>query len=192
MMTLNTIPLSIGNLQPAFVQSGGQAVTIRGSGFQAGAAASFGGVQVSTAFVDEDTLTAVVPTLASGWQDITVTNSDGNSYTIPGAFQVLGALPTPSITGFSPAALIADTDDPALPVTILGSGFAAYDTVELNEDATDNALIDDSDMQAEIPSGLTQANRLDTPHCGFSLYRIVKYIVTTNCESGSGYPLYGV
>jgi hypothetical protein len=66
MMVLNTIPLSIGNVQPSFGQpAGGQTVIIRGSGFHAGAVASFGGFQVATTFLDEDTLTAVLPALST-------------------------------------------------------------------------------------------------------------------------------
>ena len=160
MMVLNTIPLSIGNLQPAFGQpGGGQTITIRGSGFQAGAVASFGGIQAATTFVDEDTLTAVVPALTSGWQDVTVTNTNGISYTFPGALQVLGTQPTPAITGFSPAALTAESNIPGFDqpqtVTILGSGFDVYDTVEINGQSTDSAFLDASDLQATIPAALT-------------------------------------
>ena len=160
MMKLNTIPLSIGNLQPAFGQpASGQTVTMWGSGFQAGAVVSFGGIQTATTFVDENTLTAIIPTLSSGWQDVTVTNASGNSYTLPGSFQVLGPQPAPNITGFSPVSLSAESNIPGfdkpLTVTILGSGFAAYDTVEINGQLTDSAFIDASDLQATIPASLT-------------------------------------
>ena len=160
MMVLDTIPLSIGNLQPAFMQpAGGQTVTIRGSGFQPGAVASFGGVQAATTFADENTLTATVAALPSGWQDITVTNTNGNSYTSPGAFEVLGVQPTPEITGFSPAALAVGPGIPGfgqpLPVMILGSGFENYDTVEINGEPTDSAFIDSAHLQATIPAALT-------------------------------------
>jgi hypothetical protein len=157
MMRLNATPLSIGNLQPAFGQpASGQTVTIRGSGFQSGAVASVGGVQTSTTFVDEDTLMATVPALSLGFQDVTVTNVNGNSYTIQGGFQVLGPSLTPSITGFSPVELIAATDDPALTSTVLGTGFAAYDTVEINGQPTDSVFLDVSHMKAAIPAGLTR------------------------------------
>lgn len=160
MMVLNTIPLSIGNLQPPFGQpGGGQTITIRGTGFQAGATASFGGIQATTTFVDEDTLTAVVPALTSGWEDVTVTNTNGTSYTSPGMFQVLGVQPTPAITGFSPAALAAESNIPGFDqpqtVTILGSGFEVYDTVEINGEPTDSAFVDASDIQATVPADLT-------------------------------------
>ncbi len=178
MMVLNTIPLSIGNLQPAFGQpAGGKTVTIRGSGFQSGAVASFGGIQTATTFVDEDTLTVVVPALSLGWQDITVTNTNGNSYTSAGAFQILGALPTPAITGFSPPVLSAESNIPGfnqpLTVTILGSGFAAYDTVEINGQPTDSSFIDASDIQATIPASLTGQTgsipfTVDSPYTGSS------------------------
>src|SRR6202007_76008 len=92
MMVLNTVPLSIGNLQPSFGSpSGGATVTIRGSGFQAGATVTVGGVQVATTYVDQNTLTTVLPVLPVGWQDVTVSNTNGVSYTAPGMFQVVGA-----------------------------------------------------------------------------------------------------
>lgn len=43
-IVLDSVPLSIGNIQPAFVQApGSQTYTVRGSGFQSGAVVSFGG-----------------------------------------------------------------------------------------------------------------------------------------------------
>src|SRR4029077_1594129 len=90
MMVLNTLPLSIGNTQPSFgPPAGGETIIIRGSGIQSGAVASFAGTRAPTAFLDENTLSAVVPALPAGWQDITVTNPNGASYTWSGGFQVL-------------------------------------------------------------------------------------------------------
>ncbi len=161
MMVLNTIPLSIGNLQPAFGQpAGGQTVTIRGSGFLSGAIASFGGVQAATSFVDVDTLTATVPELSAGWQDVTVTNTNGMSYTAHGMFQVIAPPPTPAITGFSPGAILSASDIAGMgganqTVTIQGSGFAAYDTVLINGQIIASAFLDSSDIQATVPGGLT-------------------------------------
>lgn len=159
-MVLNTIPLSVGNLQPAFGPTGGgETVTIRGSGFMAGAVASFGGTQAPTTFVDSNTLTVVIPALSAGWQDVTVTNPNGASYTAPGIFQVLAAEPTPVISGFSPAELAVESDiagfDQPLEVAVVGSGFAAYDTVEVNGEPSDSEFIDTAHLEAVIPAALT-------------------------------------
>lgn len=156
MMLLDTLPLSIGNVQPPFVQSsGGLTVTVRGSGFESGAVASFGGVQATTTFVDENTLTGVLPTLPAGWQDVTVSNSNGDSYTARSLFQVLAAQPTPAITGFSPSAATVSLSENPIPITILGSGFADYDAVEINGEPVESAFVDSTSIQATIPYWLT-------------------------------------
>src|SRR6201987_4141122 len=96
LMEMNTMPLSIGNLQPSFGSpSGGPTITLRGSGFQAGAEVAFGGVQAATTYVDHNTLRALLPALTCGWQDVSVSNPDGISYTAAGIFQVIGTQLTP-------------------------------------------------------------------------------------------------
>ena len=156
MMVLDAIPLSIGNIQPSFVQtSGGQTATIRGSGFQSGAVVSIGGSQLSTTFVDENTLTIQLPALPSGWQDVAVKNSNGDSYTATGLLQVLPVQPTPVITGFSPSSVTINLSEYPLPITIVGSGFEGYDTVEINGQPIDSALVDSSHIQATIPYWFT-------------------------------------
>jgi len=152
MIVLNTVPLSVGNLQPSFgTPSGGGIVTIRGSGFQSGATVTFGGVQASTTYVDQNTLTAVSPTLPVGWQDITVTNNNGTSYTAPGLFRVVGGQPAPVITGFSPSPLPISMEVSPTPVTVLGSGFESYDWVEIAGEPVDSSYIDSGHIQAIIP-----------------------------------------
>ena len=156
MMVLDTLPLSIGNVQPPFVQSsGGLTVTVRGSGFTSGAVASFGGLQAATTFVDENALTAVLPALPLGWQDATVSNSNGDSYTARSLFQVLGGQPTPAITGFSPASGTVGISENPIEITILGSGFADYDAVEINGEPVESAFVNSTSIQATIPYWLT-------------------------------------
>lgn len=158
MMVLNTIPLSVGNLHPSFGDSaGGYSVTIRGSGFESGAVASFGGISAPTSFVDENTLTATVPALSAGWQDVTVTNPDGSTYTWPGAFQMIGPQPTPTLTGFSPSAEVVNPTFAEVPLTVdvTGSGFENYDSVEINGQAAASTFVDGADIQVTIPSALT-------------------------------------
>lgn len=152
MMILNTLPLSVGNVQPAFGSSvGGETITVRGSGFQSGTVAAFGGVQAPTTFVDANTLTAVLPTLPSGWLSVTVTNPNGISYTADALFQALAPQPMPAISGFLPAAGALSIDREPLTVTITGSGFANYDWVEINGQRILSAFVDSSHMQATVP-----------------------------------------
>jgi hypothetical protein len=174
-MTLASVPLSVGHIQPdSGAPAGGQTITIRGSGFQSGATLMFGEVSAAAVFVDANTLSAVVPPLSTGWQSLTVTNPGGTSYTFPGAFQVIGTQPTPSITGFSPVSVPVETGfDTPLSVTVVGSGFANYDTVTINGQSADGAFVDSSHIQATIPASLTRqtgplAFAIISPYTGIS------------------------
>lgn len=157
MMVLYTLPLSVGNVQPAFgTPAGGAALTIRGSGFEPGVTATLGGQALALTYVDENTLTATAPALASGWQDLTVTNAGGSPYTAPGIFHVLGSQTSPKITGFSPAAVpIGLAFNNPFPVTIVGSGFDLYDTVLINGEPVEAVYLDAEHMGATIPGTLT-------------------------------------
>jgi len=164
MMVLHDVPLSIGNLQPTFgAQGSGQTVTVRGSGFKSGAVVSFADVQAATTFVDENTLTAVVPSsLTPGWQSITVSNPDGSTYEWTDAFLVLESQPvTPVITGFSPTQLEAGADINGrvtpLPVMVIGTGFTSKDTVEVEGELVDSAFADSTQIQALIPLAFTDS-----------------------------------
>ncbi|MGD0632546.1 MAG: IPT/TIG domain-containing protein, partial [Terracidiphilus sp.] len=159
-MTLNTIPLSIGNLQPNSVTpQGGQTMTIRGSGFQTGTTVSIGGTQISATFVDGNTLTVITPSTSPGWADVAVTLPAGTSYTAPGLLQVIGSQLTPVVTGFSPASVavlsgIAKFYTPPI-IAVLGSGFEVYDTVEINGQTVSSAFVDAAHLQATIPLDFT-------------------------------------
>ena len=163
-MELNTVPLSIGNLQPGFVApQQGQTVTIRGSGFASGAQILIGGSSTSTTYVDENTLTVTTPSLSTGWPDITVTLPGGASYTATGLLQVLGTQPKPVITGFSPTSVVVQSgipgfDQPAQ-VTVQGTGFESYDTVEINGQTVASSFIHSGDISATIPATLTGTTR---------------------------------
>jgi hypothetical protein len=177
-MQLNSVPLSIGNIQPAFIQPlAGQTVTIRGSGFAPGATVTIGGSEAAANYVDANTLSVEAPAISSGWADVTVKLASGDSYTAPGLLQVIGTQPTPLVTGFSPASIVVQSGipgfDTASTVTVLGSGFESYDTVEINGQQVAGAFIDDGHYQATIPSNLTgQAGNLSvsviSPYAGSS------------------------
>jgi DNA-binding beta-propeller fold protein YncE len=82
---LDEVPLSLATVRPP---SGpvGTIVKLRGSGFQNGATVSIGAVQAATAFVDASTLTVTVPSLTSGPERVTVSNPNGETYTLDDAF----------------------------------------------------------------------------------------------------------
>jgi hypothetical protein len=157
MMVLHDVPFSVGNVQPSFgVQGSGQTITVRGSGFKLGAFVSFAGVQAVTTFVDENTLTAVVPSsLTPGWQTVRVSNPDGSTYDVADAFLVLGSAPaTPAITGFSPAQVTINGTGSPTTVTVIGTGFTSKDTVEIEGEAVDSAFVDSTQIQVVIPPSM--------------------------------------
>jgi hypothetical protein len=57
-------------------------VTVRGSGFDSATVASVGGVAATLSYTDQNTLTLTVPNASTGPQDIVLTRSDGESYTL--------------------------------------------------------------------------------------------------------------
>jgi IPT/TIG domain len=84
---LSSVPLGIGTVAPdAGPVAGGTSVTIRGSGFQSGTKATLGGKAVTVTFKDKNTLTFTTPALASGAQQLVLTNPDGESVSLDAAF----------------------------------------------------------------------------------------------------------
>ena len=55
---------------------------VRGSGFDSGTIAKVGGVAATVNFTDENTLTLTIPAATSGPQDIVLTRSNGEVYTL--------------------------------------------------------------------------------------------------------------
>jgi DNA-binding beta-propeller fold protein YncE len=87
-LDFSAVPLSVGSVSPAQGPvGGGTTVTIRGSGFQAGATVSFGGVAATTTFVDGETLKVVTPAAAARSVQLVVKTPDGQTYALDAAFQ---------------------------------------------------------------------------------------------------------
>jgi hypothetical protein len=74
-------PLSIGHLSTQNAASGAQ-VVVRGSGFDASVTATVGGVATPVTFTDQNTLTLTIPAATAGPEDIVLTRSDGETYTL--------------------------------------------------------------------------------------------------------------
>jgi hypothetical protein len=84
---LDAVPLSIGSLTPTSGGSG-TVIQVRGSGFQAGTTATLNGTAAATRFLDGDTLQITIPSIGSGPVAVTLSNPDGTSYELDGAFSV--------------------------------------------------------------------------------------------------------
>jgi hypothetical protein len=78
---LGQAPLSIGSLSPSSALPGTQ-ITVRGSGFTPSTTATIGSQLVTVNFIDENTLTFIVPSIVSGAANIMLKNSDGTTYTL--------------------------------------------------------------------------------------------------------------
>lgn len=82
------VALSLASVIPATGSTGTQ-VTLRGSGFVSGSTVTFGTSQVPATYVDQNTLTAIIPALSTtGPVRITVTNPGGSTYSYDALFSV--------------------------------------------------------------------------------------------------------
>ena len=91
---------SVSSVSPnAGPASGGTAVTVSGSQFQAGATVTFGPTAATNVqFLSSSTLLATTPA-GSGTVNVTVTNPDGTSATLPGGFTYVPGFTCDSSTG---------------------------------------------------------------------------------------------
>ena len=89
-LTVNSVglpPMIDSVLPSAGPNTGGTTVTISGTGFETGAAVTFGSLPAASVTVDNSNLlTAVTPASPSGLVNVSVTNADGNSVTASNAF----------------------------------------------------------------------------------------------------------
>lgn len=84
---LAVVPLAVATVNPV-TASGGGAIQISGSGFVPGTAATIGGKSAACTEVNGETLSCMVPNLPTGSASISLTNPDGQSYSLENAFVV--------------------------------------------------------------------------------------------------------
>jgi hypothetical protein len=120
--------------------TGGDVVTLSGTGFAPGATVAFGGVQGVVSAVAPGAITVATPAHAAGAIDVVVANPDGQSATIPAGFTFVAPppppppppppapAPAPTLAAIAPAAG-ADAGGDA--ITLTGAGFAPGATVTL-------------------------------------------------------------
>jgi phospholipase C len=107
--------------------TGGTPTTITGTNFLAGATVKFGTVAAtSVSVVDSDHITATTPAKAAGLSDVTVTNPDNQSATLPNGFTFQGAVPT--IAYIAPT---FGTINGGTTVNLHGTGFQSGATVTI-------------------------------------------------------------
>ncbi len=115
--------------------SGGTTVVITGANFVVGAKAYFGGLLAQSTTVDNASqITTVTPAHPAGVVDISVTNPDGQSATLPNGFTFSG----PSVSSVAPASgpMAGGT-----PVTITGMDFGAGASVSIGGTAATGVTV---------------------------------------------------
>ena len=129
---------------------GGTLVTITGTNFQTGATVTIGGsAAIGVTVVNSATITATTPAHSAGAANINVTNTDGQSATIPSTFTYV--LPAPTIAGVSPGSGITAG---GTPITITGSNFAAGATVTVGTSAAAAVtIVNSATITASTPAG---------------------------------------
>jgi len=85
-------PCGLSGVSPASGSyAGGGSVTVTGAGFANGATVAFGGVNATgVTVVNSTTITATTPAHVSGAVEVTVTNPNQTSSTLPNAFTFTG------------------------------------------------------------------------------------------------------
>jgi copper(I)-binding protein len=125
--------------------TGGTPVTLTGTGFLAGATVTFGSAAASSVVVVSSTrMTAITPASSAGAVSVTVTNGDGQSGTLAGAFTFLSP---PSLSGISPA---SGPITGGTPVTLTGTGFLAGATATFGSAAASSVVVVNSTQMTAI------------------------------------------
>lgn len=114
---------AVGSITPNVgVPGGATVVTIFGSGFQSGAAATLGGTAMNATVTSSTTIVARTPAHAPGAVDVVVTNPNGQSGTLSGAYTYAHASPVPAPTVATVLPTIGSTGG-GTPIAITGTGF---------------------------------------------------------------------
>lgn len=148
----NPAPVLTSITPPSGSTAGGTTVAISGGNFQTGTTVRFGGAAATGVVVTSSSnLTAVTPGHAAGAVDVVVTNPDGQSATLTGAFTYSAPSSGPSISSVSPNE--GPTSGNTL-LTISGNGFLAGATVTIGGlPAFSTTVVSSTRLTAQTPLG---------------------------------------
>jgi len=103
--------------------AGGQAITVYGLNFDNGCTASVGGNSASLTYINSSTLRIVTPAGSAGTVNVTVTNLDGQTASVPFLYS---DLPPPSVSSCAPSSGITTGGQT---ITVNGANFQNGSTV---------------------------------------------------------------
>ena len=135
-------PPHVSEVAPAEGPSaGGTAVTVKGSGFLAGASVTIGSAATSVHVVSETELTAVTSATAPGSDEVVVADAKGTSSGGPS----FTYLPPPHVSEVAPA---EGPSAGGTAVTVKGSGFLAGASVTIGSAATSVHVVSETELTA--------------------------------------------
>ncbi len=139
-------PPTVTSIEPASGSTaGGTPVTIKGTGFVAGATVTIGSEATEVHVMSETELTAVTAANAAGTAEVVVTDTNGTSTGGP-SFTYVAPPPPPTVTSIEPP---SGSTAGGTPVTIKGTGFVLGATVTIGgSEATEVRVISETAMTA--------------------------------------------
>ena len=139
-------PPHVSEVLPAEGPSaGGTAVTIKGSGFVAGASVTIGSAAKSVHVISETEVSAITTASSPGAAEVVVSDSKGSSSGGPS----FTYLPPPHVSAVSPA---EGPSAGGTAVTIKGSGFVAGASVTIGSAATSVHVVSETELSAVTSS----------------------------------------
>ncbi|KQX63829.1 IPT/TIG domain-containing protein [Paenibacillus sp. Root444D2] len=133
---------------------GGDIVYIYGTNFMSGATVAFGSNIASSTYVNATTIKTTVPAgAAAGKVDVTVTNPDGGTATLPQGYQY--TIVTPTITSLSPNHGNKTGGDV---IYVNGSNFASGANVTINGVNATVTFMNSTSLKAIVPSSPQSAS----------------------------------
>jgi hypothetical protein len=130
---------------------GGTALTITGTGFQAGATVRLGGTAATNVTVVSSTsITATTAAHAAGAVNVVVTNAAQQSGTLANGYTYIVINPAPTVTSITPN---AGTFNGGTSVTVTGTGFLSGATLSLGgTTATNVTVLSGASITATTPA----------------------------------------
>jgi hypothetical protein len=151
---------TVASITPASgPSSGGTAVTIKGSGFLAGATVTIGNEATSVTVVSETEIKATTVATTAGADEVVVSDANGTSTSGPSYTY----LPPPTVTSVSPA---SGPSSGGTTVMIAGTGFVAGAAVTIGSAATSVNVVSESEITATTSTALAGSDEVVVSDAG--------------------------